>query len=67
MPTKPKTHYKRKADPYMIYRKGAGWQHLYCRGWVYKPDTTIDPEKVTCKRCRGMLAAEMFKFNPKDE
>jgi hypothetical protein len=62
MVKQPKTHYK-PADEYWKINP----RYLYCGGWMYKPKTTGDVNQVTCLRCKGMLAAEMFKFNSMDE
>jgi hypothetical protein len=55
MPKKNKTHYLPDDDYYKIYPR-----HLFCGGWMFRPKTTKNMNDVTCRRCKGMIAAKMF-------
>jgi hypothetical protein len=62
MPTKPKVHYQPPANYHVGYLL-----HLYCGPLMLSPKTTGDVNKVTCPRCKGLLAVEMFNGTKKRE
>lgn len=57
MPNKPEIHYKLRCDTYGKHVL----RQVYCGQYRFRPKTTTDPNGATCPKCRGMLAAAMFK------